>query len=67
MNQRDFACRIYFASCLRILTENSAHISNGSYIAESLADILLPKKEDTRSAEEIAREVYAKIGLKVIE
>lgn len=61
------AYRIYTAECLRVITENTAGISGGSYIQEKFMDIIEPKKQDSRSCEEITAEVVKRCGLVVKE
>ena len=62
----------YFAECLRVVAENTAHLVNlqsygevqGSIISKSLSDMFKPA--DTRTAEDIINEVIEKGGLKVV-
>ena len=51
--QEEKAVKIYYAECLRIMTENTAKIGGGSYIQVKLQDILDPKPIDDRTAEDI--------------
>ena len=51
--QEEKAARIYYAECLRIMTENTAKIGGGSYIEAKLQDILDPKPVDNRTADDI--------------
>ena len=39
-HQRDVAYRIYISDCLRILTENTAKLSNGAYLTERYFEML---------------------------
>lgn len=64
--QRDNAYRFYLADCLRIISQNTANYGGGSYINQSLADILTPKPKDDRSGEEIAYDVIKMAGIEVI-
>ena len=64
--QRDLAYRIYVADCLRIISENTAKISRGSYINAKLADIINPKPVDKRTGEEIAADIIKRAGIEVI-
>lgn len=50
-----------------MITENTAGISGGSYIQEKFMDIVEPKKQDSRSCEEITAEVVKRCGLVVKE
>lgn len=64
--QRDLAYRIYVTDCLRIISENTAKIGGGSYIAVKLADILKPKQVENRTGEEIAADIIKRAGIEVI-
>lgn len=64
--QEDKAVKIYYAECLRIITENTAKIGGGSYIAVKLADILNPKQVENRTGEEIAADIIKRAGIEVI-
>ena len=52
---------IYYAECLRIITENTAKLSYGSYIEAKLKDILDPAREDERTAEDIIEGIRDKL------
>lgn len=56
----------YVARCLRIITENTAKLSGGNYMKAEYDDILHPKPQDNRTAEEIVADVIAKAGIEVI-
>ena len=62
----DQAFKIYVAECLRVMTENTAKMSGGSYISASFGDILNPKPVDNRTGEEIVAEIIQKAGLEVV-
>ena len=64
--QEEKAEKIYFAECLRIITENTAKMVGGSYITAKLADILNPKPVDNRTGEEIAADIIRRAGIEVI-
>lgn len=64
--QEDKAVKIYYAECLRIITENTAKISGGSYITVKLSDILNPKPVDNRTGEELAADIIKRAGIEVI-
>ena len=64
--QRDLAYRIYVAECLRMVTENTAKISNGSYTVAKFEDILNPKQVENRTGEEIAADIIKRAGIEVI-
>ena len=63
--QEDKAVKIYYAECLRIITENTAKMGGGSYITAKLADIINPKQTDNRTGEEITAEIIPRCGLVV--
>ena len=63
--QEDKAIKIYYAECLRIITENTAKMGGGSYITAKLADIINPKPTDNRTGAEITAEIIQRCGLVV--
>lgn len=64
--QRDLAYRIYVADCLRIISENTAKMSNGSYVTAKFSDIISHKKVENRTGEEIAADIIKRAGIEVI-
>ena len=64
--QEDKAVKNYYAECLRIITENTARMCEGSYITAKLSDILNPKPVDNRTGEEIAADIIKRAGIEVI-
>ena len=65
-HQRDLAYRIYVTDCLRMATENTAKMSQGSYTAARFYDIINPKPVDNRTGEEIAKDIINRAGIEVI-
>jgi hypothetical protein len=59
--QEEKAVKIYYAECLRIMTENTAKIGGGGYIQAKLAEILDPKPVDNRTADEIINGIKDKL------
>ena len=59
--QEEKAVKIYYAECLRIMTENTAKFGGGSYIEAKLQDILDPKPVDKRTAEDIIEGIRKKL------
>ena len=57
----------YMSRCARVLTENTAKLVGGRYMQSDLDEILRPKKEDTRSCEEITTDIVRRCGLVVEE
>ena len=64
--QRDLAYRIYVCDCLRMISENTAKMGGGSYIAANFSDIINPKPVDKRTGEEIAADIIRRAGIEVI-
>ena len=61
------AYRIYVAECLRVMTENTAKQSGGSYSNKPFADVIgNSKPKDERKADEIIAEISFRAGLEVI-
>ena len=65
-HQRDLAYRIYVTDCLRMATENTAKMSQGSYTAARFYDIINPKPVGSRAGEEIAADIIKRAGIEVI-
>ena len=65
-HQRDLAYRIYVTDCLRIISENTAKMGGGSYIAAKFSDIINPKLAGNRTGEEIAADIIKRAGIEVI-
>ena len=65
-HQRDLAYRIYVTDCLRMATENTAKMSQGSYTVARFYDIINPKPVDNRAGEEIAADIINRAGIEVI-
>ena len=59
--QEEKATKIYYAECLRIISENTAKMGGGSYIQAKLVDMLDPKPVDDRTANEIIQGIKDKI------
>ena len=59
--QEEKAVKIYYAECLRIITENTAKIAGGSYAQVKLQDILDPKPVDNRTADDIIEGIRNKL------
>lgn len=62
---RTDAYHIYATDALRIVAENTARYAGGNYIKARYADIIEPKKQDSRTCEEITADVVARCGLVV--
>lgn len=59
--RRDLTCRIYYADVLRALTEVTARIGGGDFAVTPLEELLDPKPEDNRTAEEIIGHIREKL------
>ena len=65
--QKEMAYRIYVTECLRVMTENTAKQSGGSYIDKPFADFICNNKpKDERTADEIIADVIKRAGLEVV-
>ena len=60
------AFRNYIASCVRVITENTAAVCNGSFVKVNYSDIINPRKVVKKDAEDIISEVIENAGLEVI-
>ena len=56
----------YIANGIKMLTENTAKIVGGSYLAVSYTDIVHPKPKDERTGDEIVADVIRDAGLKIV-
>ena len=65
-HQRDLAYRIYVTDCLRMVSENTAKLSQGTYTEARFYDIINPKPVDKRTGEEIAVDIIKRAGIEVI-
>ena len=63
--QEDKVVKIYYAECLRIITENTAKMCGGSYMKAKLDDIINPKPVEKRTGEEIAADIIKHAGIEV--
>ena len=59
--QEEKAVKIYYAECLRLISENTAKFCCGSYIQAKLQDILDHKPVDNRTADEIIDGIREKL------
>ena len=59
--QEEKAVKIYYAECLRVISENTAKFGGGSYIQAKLQDILNPKPVDNRTADDIIESIRKKL------
>ena len=59
--QEEKATKIYYAECLRIISENTAKFCGGGYVQVKLSDMLDPKPVDNRTADEIIKGIKDKI------
>ena len=64
--QEDKAVKIYYAECLRVITENTAKMGGGSYSTAKLSEIINPKPVEKRTGEEIAADIIIRAGIEVI-
>ena len=60
--QEEKAVKLYYAECLRMISENTAKLCGGSYITAKLDDIINPKPIDTRTTEEIVGGIKEKLN-----
>jgi hypothetical protein len=55
------AINLYFADCLRSISENTAKQVQGSYVQTRLIDLLNPKPQKTETKEEIIEKIRKKL------
>lgn len=57
------AYRLYVADALLLISENTARaVRDGRYLRERYVDMIKPKQEDPRTAEEIINSIKQKLG-----
>lgn len=56
----------YIAMGIKMMTENTARVVGGSYLAVSYTDIIHQKPQDDRTGEEIVADVISGAGLKIV-
>lgn len=57
----DESWRDYSARCLRMITQNTAELVRGKFMPKEYSDIINPKPEEKRSADEIIGGIKDKI------
>ena len=57
----------YTAECLRLISENTAKMSGGTFISVKYKDIINPPKKEKKTATEIVEDICLRSGIKVIE
>lgn len=60
--QRDTAYRVYVTDALKFIAENTARYAGGGYMKARYEDLIHPKPEDTRTAEEIIEHMKKKLA-----
>lgn len=58
--------RHYIADGIQMITENTAVHEGNTYLSTKYKDIINPKPEETRTAEDIVADVVKKAGLKLV-
>lgn len=59
---KEEAYRIYVTQSLKLIAENTAKQVGGGYIKASYADLIHPKPEETRTADEIIAHMKEKLA-----
>lgn len=59
--QLDKTYRIYITDALKVITENASRFNGGNYMKIRFADIVNPKPEETRTADEIITNITDKL------
>ena len=58
--------RVYRTDCVRVISESTAKEVGGKFIQKRYYDILNPPPVETRTAEEITKEIAENCGIEVI-
>ena len=59
--QKEKAYKVYITDALKIIAENTAKANGGSYLTARYAELIEPKKEETRTAVEIINVLKEKL------
>ncbi len=59
--QKQKATTLYYAECLRLISENTAKQCGGRYMQVKFADIIDPKPKDERTKDDIISGIKEKI------
>lgn len=62
---KDTAYRVYVTDSLKLIAENTANFAKGQYMKARYYDIITPKKQDTRTGDEIVEDIIKRAGLVV--
>ena len=54
---QEMAYQVYVAESLRLIGANTARFAGGNYLEQKYVDLIEPKKEETRTEEEIIAQV----------
>lgn len=61
-NQQSKAYRVYVTDALQIVAENTERSAGGKHLERRYIDVITPKKEDTRTGEEIREHMKKVLG-----
>ncbi len=64
---REERYKVYVSDTLKLINDNLAKAVGGNVIKARYAELLDKKKEDTRTGDEVARDVIKRAGLKLKE
>lgn len=64
---KELSYKIYVTNALKMVAENMAKYSNGSYPMQTWAEIIKPKPVDTRTGNEIVADIISKAGLTLVK
>ena len=62
---KDTAYRVYVTDSLNLIAKNTANFAKGQYMKARYYDIITPKKQDTRTGDEIVEDIIKRAGLVV--
>ena len=65
--QQDMAYRIFVTDCLRMITQSTAAVCQGTYMDARFADFINGKPADTRTGDEIAVDIIRRAGIEVVQ
>lgn len=65
--QREAAYEVYVTDMLRMIAENTARSSGGSYTKKRFVDVVTPQKPETRTKEDVIERMKSVLGRMAVE
>lgn len=59
---RELALQVYLTDALKHISENTAKMVGGSYMAHRFADVLFPQEKPQQTSEQVIDKIRKKLG-----